>query len=212
MAWRQPGDKPLYEPMVVSLLTHICVGLNELMHWGRDKMANISQTTFWNAFSWMKMCKFRLRFYWSLFLRVQLTICLHWFSQWVGAIQVTSHYLNQLWLVYWCIYASCDLNELTDKIQPISFPHRQDMECLCECVQYDITMTQSVNLFCKVNDTFKLDIQKIKLDIKKNDIYKFVVPSLHKLSTKMIFKFHITRTFTRTMHGDHGGTELFWAS
>ena len=25
MAWRLPGDKPLYEPMVVSLLTHICV-------------------------------------------------------------------------------------------------------------------------------------------------------------------------------------------
>ena len=25
MAWRQPGDKPLSEPMVFSLLTHICV-------------------------------------------------------------------------------------------------------------------------------------------------------------------------------------------
>ena len=25
MAWRQPGDKPLSEPMMVSLLTHICV-------------------------------------------------------------------------------------------------------------------------------------------------------------------------------------------
>ena len=25
MAWRQPGDKPLFEPVVVSLLTHICV-------------------------------------------------------------------------------------------------------------------------------------------------------------------------------------------
>ena len=25
MAWRRPGDKPLYEPMLVSLLTHICV-------------------------------------------------------------------------------------------------------------------------------------------------------------------------------------------
>ena len=31
MAWRQPGDKPLSEPMLVSLLTHICItGLNEL--------------------------------------------------------------------------------------------------------------------------------------------------------------------------------------
>ena len=25
MAWRRPGDKPLSKPMVVSLLTHICV-------------------------------------------------------------------------------------------------------------------------------------------------------------------------------------------
>ena len=27
MAWRRPGDKPLSEPMMVSLLTHICVTL-----------------------------------------------------------------------------------------------------------------------------------------------------------------------------------------
>ena len=25
MVWRRPGDKPLSEPMLVSLLTHICV-------------------------------------------------------------------------------------------------------------------------------------------------------------------------------------------
>ena len=25
MAWRRPGDKPISEPMLVSLLTHICV-------------------------------------------------------------------------------------------------------------------------------------------------------------------------------------------
>ena len=25
MAWRRPDDKPLSEPMIVSLLTHICV-------------------------------------------------------------------------------------------------------------------------------------------------------------------------------------------
>ena len=25
MAWRRPGDKPLSEPMMVSLLMHICV-------------------------------------------------------------------------------------------------------------------------------------------------------------------------------------------
>ena len=53
-------------------------GSNRFTHWGRDKMATIFQTTFWNAFSRMKMYEFRLRFHWSLFLRVQLTIFQHW--------------------------------------------------------------------------------------------------------------------------------------
>ena len=50
-----------------------------LTHWGRDKMNTISQTTLSSAFSWMKMFKFRLKFHWSLFLKVQLTIFQHWF-------------------------------------------------------------------------------------------------------------------------------------
>ena len=87
-----------------------------LTHWGRGKMAAISQTTSSNAFSWMKVYEFRLRFHWSLFLRVQLTIFQHWFRWWLGACQATSHYLNQWWLDYWCIYASLGLNELWDII------------------------------------------------------------------------------------------------
>ena len=51
----------------------------QLTHWGRGKMAAIFQTTFSNAFSWMKMYEFRLRFHWSLFLRFELTIFHHWF-------------------------------------------------------------------------------------------------------------------------------------
>ena len=50
-----------------------------LTHWGRDKMAAIFQTTFSNAFSWMKIYEFWLRFHWSVFLRIQLTIFQHWF-------------------------------------------------------------------------------------------------------------------------------------
>ena len=41
----------------------------QLTHWGQDKMATISQTTFSNAFSWIKMHEFCLRFQQSLFLR-----------------------------------------------------------------------------------------------------------------------------------------------
>ena len=65
--------------------------------WGRDTMDAISQTIFSNAFSWMKMYEFRLEFHWSLFLRVQLTIFQHWFRWWLGAVQATSHYMNQWW-------------------------------------------------------------------------------------------------------------------
>ena len=44
-----------------------------LTHWGRDKMAAVSRTTLSNAFSWMKLYEFRLRFHWNLFLGFQLT-------------------------------------------------------------------------------------------------------------------------------------------
>ena len=83
-----------------------------LTHWGRDKMAAVSQTMISNAFSWMKMYEFHLKFHLSLFLRFQLTIFQHWFRYWLGAVQATSHYLNQWWLVYWRIYASLSLSEL----------------------------------------------------------------------------------------------------
>ena len=53
--------------------------LTVLTHWGRDKMAANWQTTFSNAFSWMKMFEFWLNFHWRLFWKVQLTICQHWF-------------------------------------------------------------------------------------------------------------------------------------
>ena len=48
-------------------------------HWGWDKMADIFQTTFSNAFSWMEMYECWLRFHWSLFLRFKLIILQHWF-------------------------------------------------------------------------------------------------------------------------------------
>ena len=41
-------------------------------YWGWDKMAAFCQTTFSNAFSWMKVYGLRLRFYWNLFPMVQL--------------------------------------------------------------------------------------------------------------------------------------------
>ena len=42
MAWRRPGDKPLSEPMLVSLSTHICVTrpqwVKMIMRWQRRRV------------------------------------------------------------------------------------------------------------------------------------------------------------------------------
>ena len=69
---------------VVAAQINSCVLLDQdntwLTHWGRAKMAAVFQTTFWNAFSWMKMYEFRKRFHWSLLLRVQLAIFQLWFK------------------------------------------------------------------------------------------------------------------------------------
>ena len=92
-------------------------------------MAAIFQTTLSNAFSWMKILEFRLQFHWSLFLRFQLTIIQHWFRLWLGAVQATSHYLNQWWLFYWRIYASLGLNELKEIFAYLEFIKRP-ISCL----------------------------------------------------------------------------------
>ena len=54
MAWRRPGDKPLSESMVASLLTHICViGLAELNDtWINFVDDNEKKTTIESDFEW----------------------------------------------------------------------------------------------------------------------------------------------------------------
>ena len=51
----------------------------QLTHPPLDKMDAILQTIFSDAFFWMKSFVFWLKFHWSLFLIVQLTITQHWF-------------------------------------------------------------------------------------------------------------------------------------
>ena len=68
-----------YAITLTDIWEYIFNKTQRLTHWGRDKMAVISQTTFSNAFSWMKMYEFRLRVHWSLFLSVQIKILHHWF-------------------------------------------------------------------------------------------------------------------------------------
>ena len=75
--WWNPGQVTggfPYKGPVMESISMACCHLHSLTHWGQNKMAAISRTTFWNAFSWMKILEFRIQFDWSLFLRVQLTI------------------------------------------------------------------------------------------------------------------------------------------
>ena len=51
------------------------ISLELLADWRRNKMADISQTTFLNAFSWMKLYEVRLIFHRGLY---KLTIFRHW--------------------------------------------------------------------------------------------------------------------------------------
>ena len=69
-----------------------------------------------------------LKIHWSLFLRFELTMFHHRFREWPGADPAASHYLNQWWLVYWCIYASLGLSELTQGSLRVSAqPMRDDI-------------------------------------------------------------------------------------
>ena len=93
---------------IVWLLCWNCIGL----HWQNGRY--FPDKNFKWIYLKMKVYAFRLRFNWSLFQKVQLTIFQHWFREWLGADQATSHYRNQWWWVYWRMYASFGLNELMD--------------------------------------------------------------------------------------------------
>ena len=45
MAWRRRGDKPLFEPMMISLLTHICVTRPQWVNMKDDQLRRISSLT-----------------------------------------------------------------------------------------------------------------------------------------------------------------------
>ena len=62
--WVVPPHKVMWKRLPYydfSMLFPLAV----LTHWGRGKMATITQATLSNAFSWMKMLRYRLKFHWS---------------------------------------------------------------------------------------------------------------------------------------------------
>ena len=95
-------------------LYNTCLDINTLglKQNNRHIVDNIFKCIFLNENVWLSI-EISLTFV----PREQLTILHHWFRQWFGTYQVTSHYLHQWWLVYWCIYASLSLNELIQMVQ-----------------------------------------------------------------------------------------------
>ena len=67
----QYGVRSVSFTLLAGSISFLHILSSNLTHWGRDKMDAISQTTFSNAFSWMKMHEFRLQFHWSVFLRFE---------------------------------------------------------------------------------------------------------------------------------------------
>ena len=110
---------------IMDMQTSMC-----LTPWDRNKMAAIFQTLlFSNGFLWMIMHEFRIKCHWSLFPGVQLTIFPHWFKQWLGDDQATTHYLNYWWLDYRRIHASFGLNDLNITILP-----NEIFRCVTSCL------------------------------------------------------------------------------
>ena len=61
-------------PLSVLLIIKMLPVLHTITHLLLDKMAAISQTIYLDGFPWMENCTFWLKFHWSLFLRVPLTM------------------------------------------------------------------------------------------------------------------------------------------
>ena len=127
MAWRRPGDKPLSEPMMVSLLTHICVtrpqwvngawcannemyykmlilkGRNDIycyyLNYNLPKLSIVTNNYLnqWLAIMLIFLHNAEL----TPRRRPKCTIVSkhHWFRAWLVAAEAISLYQNQYWLI-----------------------------------------------------------------------------------------------------------------
>ena len=113
MAWRRPGDKPLSEPMMVNLLTHICVT--------RPQWVN----TLSPRQNGCQICRHHFQMHFPQWK------CGHFYQYFIEYCSVGSNWLKSaliknnglapsrwhviIWIndgpVYWCIYASVDLSQ-----------------------------------------------------------------------------------------------------
>ena len=86
---------------VLNNFDNICILHSGSHHWYRNTSPPGQSGRHFtdDTFSWMKNFVVWLKFHWSLFVRVQLTIPQHWFRWWLDTEWATSYYLNQCWPV-----------------------------------------------------------------------------------------------------------------
>ena len=90
----------------------VSLGLNGLTHWGWERIATILQMAFSNEFSWMKMHGFHLILH-CLFLWSKLTTSSIGLDNGLVLTRRQAIIWTSDGLVYWHIYASLGINELT---------------------------------------------------------------------------------------------------
>ena len=89
-------------------------------------MNNISQTTFSNVFSSLKMFEFRLKFHWNLFPMVQLIIFQHWFTimAWRrSGNKPLSETMMVILLTHICVTRPQRVNTLRPRQNGLHFPY-----------------------------------------------------------------------------------------
>ena len=95
MAWRRPGDKPLSEPMMVILKTHICVTRPQWVNMKPD------QTGDWlSTFTEMDMSQFWWHFlFWNLKFEIFVT-------DYTGSCHFDNFQCSQWWIFHQKFYIS----------------------------------------------------------------------------------------------------------
>ena len=98
----------MYQPLLKSFWSAVQSTVSALTHWGRDKMDAIFKCILLNENVWI-MIKNSLKFV----PKGQISNIPALVQVMTWRRQVSSHYLNQYWLVYRRIYTSFGLNELS---------------------------------------------------------------------------------------------------
>ena len=105
MAWRRPGDKPLSEPMVVSLPTHICVTRPQRVNWtplnGFCHHFLWLSTVSWSHTAWMVLCIPVNKYHISLSRKcLHLSLLIIQPSDYIDFIISTNFLIRKLWLIF----------------------------------------------------------------------------------------------------------------